>query len=239
MSRRGRSTAPAPEVADKKAKLAHSKAKHGKNHEHEDDESTEPPQEARASGAGQSSTTKYKVDHKELSKAQPVIVKGILSCLQSSRELESIMIDVVILPAESPVVARMKHFTKQWSVKVKEAGQGHGLGPPHLSAWEGMLESLGEGDIGQANKTVVQEILAEFRSATPQQTSLTIRMCRAKPTYDKTKVKLMMAVRGQLESKRHNLLEALRQLSGEIKSGRAPPTGLERSLQEMLEKWAI
>ena len=48
----------------------------------------------------------------------------------------------------------MKARAKVWADKVKEEGKGRKQGPPHLPAWEGLLEALLEdsSDIGANNK---------------------------------------------------------------------------------------
>ena len=44
--------------------------------------------------------------------------------------------------ASDNVLEHMKKHTKKWAEEVQKKGKSHGMGPPHLSAWEGLLEGL-------------------------------------------------------------------------------------------------
>ncbi len=190
-------------------------------------------------GKGKQKTNKYQLDLKAVSRAMPVVVKATLSSLQANREIESVLYDVALTATNTEIPASMKKFTTEWNKKVKESGSGHGLGPPHLAAWEGFLVALMAGDIGASNKVVINQILEAYKTATPEQAGLDVRLCRCKKTFNPEKVRIIISVRGSLEQHRHTLRESLKQLGAELKSGRAPPSGLERSLQEMLEEWKI
>ncbi len=133
----------------------------------------------------------------------------------------------------------IKKCTTGWSVKVKEAGKGHTYGAPHVAAWEGFLEAFGEADVGAKSKGELEALLEVVRASNPAAVALEVRMCRCKPTYDKKVTRISFSVRGSLEPHRHMLLEAIKQCNGTVKSGRAPPSGLVRALQEMLEGWKI
>lgn len=181
----------------------------------------------------------YRVTVKEMEAAMPVIVKATLSSLQSNRDLEAVLLDVGLLERGSKVATAMKQATTEWSEKVKESGKGHNHGPPHLSAWEALLRSLIGEEIGAANRKLMQEAYDKYKEQTLEQKSLDVRLCRLKKTYDKDKVKIQLALRGQLEHLRGTVREAMKQAGCELKSGRAPMGGLERKLQEMLENWQI
>ena len=46
----------------------------------------------------------------------------------------------------------MKDETKAWAAEVKAKGKLHGLGPPHLRAWAGLIGGLSSAEIGACNK---------------------------------------------------------------------------------------
>eukprot|EP00972_Heterocapsa_arctica_P034422 5069000-Heterocapsa_arctica.AAC.1 len=64
-----------------------------------------------------------------------------------------------------------------------------------------------------------------------------VRACRARKAYDPAKKKLVIWVRGDMEKHRAPILDAIKQLGGEIKTGKAPPSGLEKAIQGLLEAW--
>ncbi len=100
-----------------------------------------------------------------------------------------------------------------------------------------MLEALGEADVGAKSKKDIADLLTALRAAPPEASAVEIRMCRVKPTFDKKVFRIIFSVRGSMEQHRHMLLESIKQCDGTVKSGRAPPSGLERALQELLESW--
>ena len=63
-----------------------------------------------------------------------------------------------------------------------------------------------------------------------------VRYCRAVQGYDKNHAKVIIALRGDLERYRKPITQALIQLGGELKVGRAPRSGLERALGDYLNR---
>ncbi len=72
-----------------------------------------------------------------------------------------------------------------------------------------------------------------------QAQSLAIRHCRLKPGYERGSTKLILAMRGEFEELRGPLMSALTQIGGELKTGRAPKSGLERALQTFLDSLEV
>ena len=55
------------------------------------------------------------------------------------------------------------------------------------------------------------------------------------PDYEKGHTKIIVALRGKLEDMRSPLVLAMSQVGGDLKSGRAPRSGMERALQTFLD----
>ena len=169
----------------------------------------------------------------------PLLAKATSFLLQSAREVDSILLDMVIVPADHAVATAMKAKTKEWSDQVKEAGKAHALGPPHLSAWVGCLAALEKLDIGAKNKTSLKDMQADLDEMQKTSVPMCVRACRVKQTYDKTKVKIILAVRGDLEKYRPAIVDSFVQVGADYKCGRAPPSAMERAIQDLLSSWAV
>jgi hypothetical protein len=182
---------------------------------------------------------KYKLTPAAVASGLPIIVKATLSCLQASRDYESILIDVGLVSKDTNIVKKMKKSTSEWSELVQKDGKGHQHGPPHLRAWGALLLALIDEDIGAMNKEQLTKAHREFEEMTVEQKGLDVRLCRLRKCYDKTLLKLQFAVRGNQETLRGVIRNSLTQCKVDMKSGRAPTTAMERKLQEMLENWQI
>eukprot|EP00972_Heterocapsa_arctica_P111307 16387454-Heterocapsa_arctica.AAC.1 len=92
----------------------------------------------------------------------------------------------------------MKKKTKQWGDEVQKKSNEHGLGPPHLQAWEGLLEGLlAPGlEIGAANRVDLLKLKEINNKMDEGEKSLVVRHCRAKTTYNKEIGKLVFSIRG-------------------------------------------
>ena len=118
----------------------------------------------------------------------------------------------------------------------EKGGKGHGLGPPFLRVFRALIDWLLGEDVGKANKEALEGIKKEFAEK-DKQLLMVVRACRLRRAYDPEFHKLAFAIRERPDI-RLAILSSLEQLGGEVKSGRAPPSGLERKLQEILEAWA-
>ena len=169
--------------------------------------------------------------------AMPILVKAACSLFQGQREVEAVVFDVLLVPTQLALVAKMKEATLDWSKQVKAQGKGHVCGPPHLRAWEALRDCLLEADVGMANKAE----LAKFKQAEltwpPAIRASKIRSCRLRRAYDPEKHKLALAFVGlETATLRDTVSLSLQQLGAEAKSGLAPPSALERQLQNLLDQ---
>ena len=118
-----------------------------------------------------------------------------------------------------------------------DGGEGEGPQLRVLPAWEALLGSLLEEEIGALNKTKLKELHSSMIELTMEEKLLHIRTCRFKKAYDPDKLKLVVAVRGAVEPYRVHLVVALGQVGAEVKQGRAPPGGMERAIQNLITRW--
>ena len=182
---------------------------------------------------------KHKAPKNAFDESGPLLAKAASFLLQNAREVESIILDVLLLDTDSQPVLGVKTATKDWSKKVEEAGKGHTHGPPHVSALEGCLGSILKLDIGGTNKAKMQDLISEISEIPLHQRPMYIRACRVRPAYDRSKTKLALALTGPLEKYRCTIIDSLIQgASASYKTGRAPPSAMERELQKLLDNWA-
>ncbi len=169
-------------------------------------------------------------------KNMKLLAKGVAHCLQQGREHESVLYDVVLVPSDNTVPKEMKVETQKWDKDVKAKGKGHGCGPPHLRAWSGLIAGLMKSDVGARNKERLLELEKLTSEATAMERDLMIRACKAKVCYDKDMTKIAIALQGKAEPYRDLIVGCLEQIGGSRKSGRAPPSNLERSIQNLIDK---
>ena len=99
-----------------------------------------------------------------------------------------------------------------------------------------MLEKL---DIGAKNKISLKDMQTDLGEMQKSAIPMCVRACRVKQTYDKTKVKIILAVRGDLEKHRPAIVDSFVQTGADYKCGRAPPSAMERAIQDLLSSWAV
>jgi hypothetical protein len=189
--------------------------------------------EKKGKGKGKGS---LKITSERVLKAFPVMMKASCFTMQGIREGEACYFDVALIGSESRMVEEMAARTKAWQEEVEAKGKGHDCGPPFLRAWEGLLVALSEGDVGAVNKMKVKEAI-DLTTANKDSAYLMVRACRARKAYDPAKRKLVLAVRGEMEKFRVPIMDSIKQLGGEIKTGKAPPSGLEKAIQVLMENW--
>ena len=161
--------------------------------------------------------------------------------MSRTRELEAVAFDVLLFTKVSPLLDSVKKKTTEWSKIVKERGRGHGQGPPHLRAWVGLCEGLLETglEIGMTNREQLTKYHQQYKDMPPEEQALAVRYCRSKPGFEKGHMKLIVALRGSLEDMRPHLVSALAQAGGELKTGRAPRSGVDRAFQNFLDNLEV
>ena len=141
------------------------------------------------------------------------------------------MMDSIVISSDSPIVKAMKKESKSYADSVREAGPKHTLGAPMACVFIALLESMVEQDIGGLNKKTVTEFLGQLRAERMQDNI--VRVCRWQKCHKDDKTKIIIIVHGQ--SIRKAILDGLRQLEGDVKSGRPPAGWMEDELGQWLE----
>jgi len=173
----------------------------------------------------------------QVSSIIPTLVKAVAQAMSRTRELEEVAYDVELFTKSSLGWEAMKKRTTEWAKTVKEKGRGHGQGPPHLQTWVGLCEGLLDNglEIGMSNREKLTEFFTRYKEWSLEDQRLAVRFCRSRPAYEKGHTKIIGALRGKLEDMRSLLVLAMSQVGGELKSGRAPRSGMEWALQTFLD----
>ncbi len=98
---------------------------------------------------------------------------------------------------------------------------------------EGLLETGPE--IGVVNREQLTEYVKMCKELAPEAQSLSVRFCRSMLGYETGQAKLIVALRGCVENVRAPLVSALSQSGDDLKTRRAPCSGMERALQTFLD----
>ena len=188
---------------------------------------------------------KLSKEHAQITK---VMVKALLSTLQATRELQSIVCEFFLLPTSAAPVTAGKEAFQIYGEAVREAGKGHKLGAPTLHGFGGFVTSLAE-QSGDYN--TLKEVAVKIYQTEQETLARAIRVFKLKKCYNDEVTRLVLAIDdqeamkftasdgvspGQKPSLRSELRQAIRQIEGcKVLLGQAPAGTLERLLQTVLK----
>ena len=165
-----------------------------------------------------------------------LMVKQILNSAQTGRDLMGVLYDTWIVPIECQLIQVAKKQNLKYSEKVK--ARGHGLGPPHLYTFGGVLSGLASMVKDTESMIPVQEVIDNYIEKEATAKGETIKICRVSKACDSSKHRLTMAFSPTAEAMaaRQAIMTALhKQKEFEHKQGRPPPSYMERELAEWLQ----
>ena len=170
--------------------------------------------------------------------------KHILKISQSVAAIEGALFDTFLGEASLQETTHMSEQTLAYATRTKADGKGHGLGPPHIWAYSGLLISLGKRrySVGARNAETLGKLEAEYKDLNVDQRCEVIRYCRLSKTHPQTGAtpmkRLTLCFPPHAREAREAILASLVQAGWEKKQGRAPRIFMERELQEWLETLA-
>ena len=108
-------------------------------------------------------------------------------------------------------------------------------GPPHLHIFDSMMGALirKKDEIGAQNYNEIKKYVDFCEGADQDMTVRQVKQCRVAKCFEHSKKKIYMAIENT--GCRYQVLDALKQLGGEQKHGRAPPGAMEVALQDFLD----
>lgn len=171
---------------------------------------------------------------KEMRKLVTLMLKQILRSDQQAAALQGALFDTIICDAEGAEVqealAQNAHYAKATDHK-----PGHGLGPPHIYTFTGILAGLikRKDELEPADAERLQELHLKLEPLTVPQTCELVQYCRVDKVYDESKRRITLCI--ERTQARPQFLAALEKLGGDRRFGRAPRTHMARELQMWLE----
>ena len=172
----------------------------------------------------------------ENKKLMSLMVKQLLKVSQQTRDIEGVVFETVIGPADSAAVKSALTQNTTYSEQTKVKGRGHGLGPPHHWTFGGFISGLAESpSLLLPTKTKLQEALKNYGDMNEEAKNEVVRFFRISKMHDSSKKRLTYSLGPAGLELREHLNSALDQLSWEKRCGKAPTSHMERELQKWLE----
>ena len=174
----------------------------------------------------------------ELKAVLTLMLKTQLRGEQRLRELEGITMMTFVGAASAGFLNEVSCQTQTYQTRVK-GKKDHGLGPPHIYAFQGFLGGLERhhsNELGSKNLGELKELKKKTEEMTWKEVAEVVGIFKVSKVYDKEKKRLTIALAPHLLAERKLLSNCLDQLGWDKKEGKAPPSHMERELQSFLEE---
>ena len=168
-----------------------------------------------------------------------LIMKQILNSAQCNRDVQGVLFETWLMPIGTRIVELAKKQNLKYSEKVKV--RGHGLGPPHLYTFGGVLAGIQELKKGSEMEEKINKVVELYIKMSVVEKGEIAKFCRISKIYDTTKYRVTMcfgpaedAVRARaiIMTAMHSLEE---EMGFEFKQGRPPPSYMEREIGSWLQ----
>ncbi|CAK0806212.1 unnamed protein product, partial [Prorocentrum cordatum] len=152
----------------------------------------------------------------------------------AQKQLQGVVFDCAPIDANSHEATKMSEMGAEFSEAFSAAGRGRSSGPPPSWVFGGPLTGLMERKeaVGATNAKKLTEIRATTEQMDVATKADNIKFCKMDWCYDQNKKKLLLHLDPTFRSV---ILDCLTRTVAEMQQGRAPPTHMERELQEWLE----
>ena len=174
----------------------------------------------------------------EMKKVIILMAKCHLKSLQSYRDTDAVLFDVLLGDTDSDEVAASKLQGQAYSKGA--AVKGHDLGPPRIWLFGGVLEVLKKEEQQAGEAKTLQEQFEVFGKMRVEQKYDAIKHSKVARTHQASRTKITMAFAHNdfAQLVRMAMVKRLMEKGWELKTGRAPASHIERSMQEVLEQIA-
>ena len=158
------------------------------------------------------------------------ILKSVLSVQQAQRSLDSVVFDVILVEETNPAAIGMAEQGRAYAAVQDKSN----IGSPHLFVFGGLLQAVvGAGEkIGQANLLALTKALEEYGLAEQEEKGEMILFAKMERTFKPNIKRVILSI--ERAPFRRFLINALQQLGGERRQGRAPRGAQERGLEQWL-----
>ena len=155
--------------------------------------------------------------------------------------MQAICSDTLLVPSSSPIAAEMQEAGRNYHF-TREEQKNTELGPPHYHVFLALLRKLMEPELlqklAEEARAPVADLLKEFKEADEIRMGALVRQCRITKCWNQGMHKIQLAMPECKE--RETVLRALVAQEGIIlKQGRAPQSGRERELSQLLSRMGL
>ena len=174
----------------------------------------------------------------ELKGLLTLMLKSQLRMEQRVREIEGALMLTFVGKADDLLLNEVSCQTQAYQAKVK-GQKNHGLGPPHVYAFQGCIAGLvkhHEAGIGLKNLGEVQKLKTRLEEMSWTEVAEEVLIFRVSKVYDKEKRRITLMLAAHLRDTSKLMGTCLEQVGWEKKEGKAPPSHMERELQAFLEE---
>eukprot|EP00929_Paragymnodinium_shiwhaense_P103224 TRINITY_DN66558_c0_g1_i1.p2 TRINITY_DN66558_c0_g1~~TRINITY_DN66558_c0_g1_i1.p2 ORF type:complete len:240 (+),score=77.13 TRINITY_DN66558_c0_g1_i1:286-1005(+) len=169
---------------------------------------------------------------------------------QSLRAVTAITMDTIIAQADNKMFDKTKQATMNYAAAtktMKTPEDRQALGPPHIFVWQAILEHMKEEEGAAEMTTKIKGYLKQIEDMETVEkrvhhVAIKVKYCRVQTCYDSKYHKLQIALEPQSEEaslwddmKKH----LVKVYKASVKVGVAPRTGLERKVQDMIDKATV
>ena len=153
------------------------------------------------------------------------------------RELQSAVMVTYLMPKEAAIVQEAQAAIKNYVDTATRARNGEGQQPqgePHVHCWAALVARAAKDTNDEKDRKALIDHATE--TTEPEQLLDKVFVCKLKKAFDKNTMKLQISAAAKMEAEMQALDRVLRAAGGKQKRGQAPKSGLERDLQDALDK---
>ena len=174
----------------------------------------------------------------ELKSLLTLMLKSQLRMEQRMRDLEGASMLTFVGKADDLMLNEISCQTQAYQARVK-GQKDHGLGPPHVYAFQGCIAGLAKhhtAGIGMKNSGEITELMKRLEGWDWKEVLEEVLIFRVSKVYDREKRRITLMVAPQARSMGKLVGNCLEQIGWQKKEGRAPPSHMEREMQAFLEQ---
>ena len=169
-------------------------------------------------------------------KLHNAVLKTLCVLCQQVREVRGAVFMCWMIKQEAPEYKKPKEQLRAYSELAATEGKGHGLGPPGIAAFTGLLQALSErgSTVGAANAAGVANLKQTWDDMEPEGAFDLVPHCKLATVYDPALSRLELVI--SVAQHREHIRGALGQTGANRLLGQAPSGALERALSAAIEQ---
>ena len=169
-------------------------------------------------------------------KLHNAVLKTLCVLSQQVREVRGAVFMCWMIKQEAPEFKKTKEQLRAYSELAATKGKGHGLGPPGIAAFTGLLQALSErgSTVGAANAAGVANLKQTWDDLELERAFDLVPHCKLAKVYDPALSRLELVI--SVAQHREHIRGALGQTGANRLLGQAPSGALERALSAAIEQ---